>query len=81
MPNGHIPGSISIQFSDFLDPATKMLKSGPQIRELVESRGVDMNKAIISMCGTGVTACIVDTSLELIGIPSQRRKVYDGSWT
>lgn len=32
------------------------------------------------MCGTGVTACVVDAALELAGIQG-KRKVYDGSWT
>lgn len=32
------------------------------------------------MCGTGVTACVVESALELAGIPG-KRKVYDGSWT
>lgn len=79
MPNGHIPGSISTPFSDFLNPDTKILKSRDEIKTYLESRGVDLSRPIISMCGTGVTACVVDTSLELVG--GKRRSVYDGSWT
>ena len=32
------------------------------------------------MCGTGVTAAVLGSALELAGIEGARR-VYDGSWT
>lgn len=32
------------------------------------------------MCGTGVTAVVLDVALEQAGIAGNR-KVYDGSWT
>jgi thiosulfate/3-mercaptopyruvate sulfurtransferase len=43
---------------------------------------VDPEKPIISSCGTGVSACILETALDeaQYGSP-ERRKVYDGSWT
>jgi thiosulfate/3-mercaptopyruvate sulfurtransferase len=36
---------------------------------------------LISSCGTGVTACVIDAALEEAGYTEQNRRVYDGSWT
>lgn len=41
---------------------------------------VEVNPAVstINSCGSGVTACIVDLGLRLMG--STTTRVYDGSW-
>lgn len=31
------------------------------------------------MCGSGVTACILDLGLSLLG--NEKSRIYDGSWT
>jgi thiosulfate/3-mercaptopyruvate sulfurtransferase len=38
-----------------------------------------MSKPVTVMCGSGVTAAIVNLALELIG--HRQVAVYDGSWT
>lgn len=49
------------------------------------AKGVDFKRPVISSCGTGVTAAVVDTALEVAGYPnveiSKGKRVYDGSWT
>ncbi|KAM3513027.1 hypothetical protein MY11210_003332 [Beauveria gryllotalpidicola] len=82
LPSGHMPGSISLPFSDLLDPTTKAYPSPEKLKSILSSKGVDPSKPIISSCGTGVTACIIETALEVanFGTP-ESRKVYDGSWT
>ena len=45
---------------------------------MLEEMGVDPKVNTINSCGSGVTACIVDLSLRLMGSTSTR--VYDGSW-
>jgi thiosulfate/3-mercaptopyruvate sulfurtransferase len=42
---------------------------------------VDPTKPIISSCGTGVTAAVIDAALFEAGYPMETRKIYDGSWT
>ncbi|KAL4758387.1 sulfurtransferase [Aspergillus foveolatus] len=82
LSSGHIPGSTSLPFQELLDPETKTYLPPDQLRKIFESRDVDETKSIISSCGTGVTATIIETALGLAeyGDPSIRR-VYDGSWT
>jgi thiosulfate/3-mercaptopyruvate sulfurtransferase len=80
LSSGHIPGSINIPFSSVLDPETKTFLPADKLKKLFEDKGVDPSKPIISTCGTGVTACAIETALEVAGYPNPRR-VYDGSWT
>ncbi|KAL5333887.1 Rhodanese-like protein [Aspergillus crustosus] len=82
LSSGHIPGSTSLPFQELLDPETKTYLPPDELRKVFESRDLDETKSIISSCGTGVTATIIETALGLAeyGDPSIRR-VYDGSWT
>ena len=50
-----------------------------QIRQLFEMAQVDVNKPIVTTCGSGVTACILALGLAMMGY--ERAAVYDGSWT
>lgn len=34
---------------------------------------------MVNTCGSGVTACIVDLGLKIVG--AEKSKIYDGSWT
>ena len=80
--SGHIPGSINIPHSDLLDSKTGALLPGHQLRAVFESRGVDPEKPIITTCGTGVTAAVIDSALaEADYGKAHDRRLYDGSWT
>jgi len=46
-----------------------------------ETRNVDPKKPIISSCGTGVTACVIDAALTEAEYPNEGHRVYDGGWT
>ncbi|KJZ77509.1 hypothetical protein HIM_03233 [Hirsutella minnesotensis 3608] len=81
LSSGHMPGSINIPFSAVLDPNTKAFLPAEKLRATFEEKGVDVGKPIITTCGTGVTACVIDTALEVAGYGKETRKVYDGSWT
>lgn len=82
LPSGHMSGSKSIAFSDVLDPETKAFLPASQLKELFKAKGVDMDSPVISSCGTGVTAVVLDTALVEAAIPqSTKRYIYDGSWT
>jgi thiosulfate/3-mercaptopyruvate sulfurtransferase len=74
---GHIPNAFSVPYgklvgSDglFLPPET--------IREVFEAAGVDLGRAIITSCGSGVTAAILALGLAIAGFDDAA--VYDGSW-
>ncbi|KAI9680360.1 MAG: hypothetical protein M1829_001246 [Trizodia sp. TS-e1964] len=82
LPSGHIPGSISVPISDVLDPDTKTMLPKEKLQQVFLAKGIDPKKPIISSCGTGVTAAIIDAALDVaeFGKP-QHRQLYDGSWT
>lgn len=82
LSSGHIPGSISVPHSELLDPKTGTLLPGDELRQIFEKKGVDPEKPIISSCGTGVTAAVVDAALgEAEWGRADDRRLYDGSWT
>lgn len=81
LSSGHMPGSISVPVSELLDPVKKTILPGDELRKIFESKGVDPSKPIISSCGTGVTAAVIDAALSEAGYPEAGRRVYDGSWT
>ncbi|CAN8100812.1 unnamed protein product [Discula destructiva] len=82
LSSGHMPGSINVPFNEVLDPQTKAFLPKDQLKKLFESKGVDPARPIISSCGTGVTAVVIDTALHDAGYGTpESRKVYDGSWT
>ncbi|KAK5110912.1 hypothetical protein LTR62_005450 [Meristemomyces frigidus] len=82
LPSGHIPGSTSVPVPELLDPETKAFLSAEQLRKVFERKGVDASKPVISSCGTGVTATVIETALIAAGYgEGEGRRVYDGSWT
>lgn len=81
LSSGHMPHSISLQFPDLLDPNTKAFLPAEQLRKVFEERGVNGQNPIVSSCGTGVSAAIIDTALAEAGLPEEQRMLYDGSWT
>jgi thiosulfate/3-mercaptopyruvate sulfurtransferase len=76
-----MPGSINIPFTDVLNARTKAFLPAEELKVYFECRDVDGKKPIVSTCGTGVTACVIDAALTEAGYPEQGRKIYDGSWT
>ena len=42
--------------------------------------GVNPDKKIINSCGSGITACVIDTALMLTGKKFEETQIYDGSW-
>ncbi len=80
LSSGHMPSSISIPHSELLDAKTGTLLPREELRRIFEAKGVDPERPIVSSCGTGVTAAVVDAALEEAGWGTGRR-VYDGSWT
>ncbi|PVH95882.1 Rhodanese-like protein [Periconia macrospinosa] len=79
--SGHIPYSISMPLPELLDPNDKTLLPASKLKEIFKSKGIDPSKPIISSCGTGVNAAVIDAALTEAGYPLQNRRVYDGSWT
>ncbi|KAI9706701.1 MAG: hypothetical protein M1836_003711 [Candelina mexicana] len=82
LSSGHIPGSINIPVPELLDPKTKTLLPRDELRKVFKSKDIDPTRPIISSCGTGVTAAVIDAALEAAEYgDSSTRRIYDGSWT
>ncbi|MEM9637054.1 MAG: 3-mercaptopyruvate sulfurtransferase [Pseudomonadota bacterium] len=75
---GHIPGSRNVPYSMLLNDDHTM-KSPDACREIFEAAGVDLDKPVITSCGSGVTAAILALALERMG--HMQWSLYDGSWT
>ena len=81
LSSGHMPYSASLPYSELLDPETKAFLPAPALRKVLEKHGVFSAPSVISTCGTGVTAAVIDTALAEAGVTNKRRRLYDGSWT
>lgn len=82
LSSGHVPNSISLPFSSLIDPISKKLKPAKDLKEILLSSGINPASSVEKrlMCGTGVTAVVLDIALEEAGIGG-KKKLYDGSWT
>jgi thiosulfate/3-mercaptopyruvate sulfurtransferase len=49
------------------------------LREAVEKAGIDLDKPVVTSCGSGLTAAVITLALESLGHKDNR--LYDGSWT
>ncbi len=74
---GHIPGARNVHFKAVLNPDGTM-KSPDALRAVFEAAGVDVGKPVITSCGSGVTAAILNLALERLG--NRSHALYDGSW-
>lgn len=74
---GHMPGALNV-------PVTGLIENGrliapERIKEKFAAGGVDLDKPIVTSCGSGVTAATLWFALDAIGKPP--KALYDGSWT
>ncbi len=80
--SGHMPGSTSMPFPDLLHPETKALLPPKELKQIFLSKQLDPTKPIITSCGTGVTAALIEAALYHADFgKSDDRRLYDGSWT
>lgn len=75
---GHMPGAHNIPLSALIAPDGTMLPAD-KLKAVFDAAGVDINKPVVSTCGSGITASVVALALARLGKP--RSAVYDGSWT
>ncbi|MFO1107478.1 MAG: 3-mercaptopyruvate sulfurtransferase [Amaricoccus sp.] len=75
--SGHIPGALNVHFRTLLEP-DGTLKPPAELARVFESAGVDLGRPVITSCGSGVSAAILELALERIG--HRNHALYDGSW-
>jgi thiosulfate/3-mercaptopyruvate sulfurtransferase len=74
---GHIPGSKNVYYRTLLNEDGTM-KAPEALRAVFDAAGVDPARPVITSCGSGVTAAILNLALERIG--RHDHALYDGSW-
>jgi thiosulfate/3-mercaptopyruvate sulfurtransferase len=74
---GHIPGSCSLPYPDLLNDDGTM-KDPDALRAAFDAAGADLSKPVITTCGSGVSAAVINLALEQIG--KTDHALYDGSW-
>ena len=74
--SGHMPGAVSLPFTELVEGGR--LKEVARLREIFESKGVDLARPITTTCGSGVTAAVLALGLALVGV--EQVSLYDGSW-
>ena len=78
MRSGHIPGSGNLPYTELLR-ADQTLLPVAELRARLAAAGVDGSRAVVTSCGSGVTATILTLAMGVAGLPLGA--VYDGSWT
>jgi thiosulfate/3-mercaptopyruvate sulfurtransferase len=77
LKSGHMPGALNVPYNGLLENGR--LASTDKIRKAFEDGGVDLDKPVITSCGSGVTAAVLWFALDALGKPPAA--LYDGSWT
>jgi thiosulfate/3-mercaptopyruvate sulfurtransferase len=75
--SGHMPGARNVPFGGVLED--NRLASPDKIAAAFKAGGVDVDKPVITSCGSGVTAAILTFALAALG--KENGAVYDGSWS
>ncbi len=77
MRSGHMPGAFNV-------PALELARDGKllpvnELKEKLQASGLDLEKPVVTSCGSGVTAAVITLALESVGHTDNR--LYDGSWS
>jgi len=75
--SGHMPGSFNVPFGEVLKDGR--LTAHETIAAAFKNAGVDLDRPVVTSCGSGVTASILTFAIEALG--KQPGRVYDGSWS
>jgi thiosulfate/3-mercaptopyruvate sulfurtransferase len=74
--SGHMPGSFNVPYTALIENGA--LAPRDKIRDALAAGGVDLEKPIITSCGSGVSAAVLWLALDFLGAPP--KALYDGSW-
>jgi len=77
MRSGHIPGAISLPFTDILRNGA--LLPPAELRAAFTAKGITPESRVVASCGSGVTAAVLALGLVVAGLPEAA--IYDGSWS
>ncbi len=77
---GHIPGAVNLDWVECIDRNRDLrLKPELTLRQLLQTRGVTVDKTVITYCQTHHRSALVYWVLKILGYPHV--KGYPGSWS
>ena len=76
---GRMPGSLNVPSTGLLEREAGTLRAPDKLRERFRAGGVDLDRPVVTSCGSGITAALLAFALHRIGVG--QAAVYDGSWT
>ena len=74
---GICPEHSHYLFTELLEDGR--LKPVEDLKQIFENRGISDGQKMITSCGSGVSAAVINLALVLCGYGMHR--LYDGSWT
>jgi thiosulfate/3-mercaptopyruvate sulfurtransferase len=77
LPAGHMPGARNLPMG--LVQAQGRMKAPADVLAAFAQAGLDPDRPMVTSCGSGVTAAVLNLALAVAGKPQPR--LYDGSWT
>ncbi|MEM9575268.1 MAG: rhodanese-like domain-containing protein, partial [Pseudomonadota bacterium] len=77
MRSGHMPGAVNLPFMELTQEGS--LKDLDTLKQIITDSGLDLTKPVVTTCGSGVTAAVINLALSSLGRDDSR--LYDGSWS
>ena len=74
---GHMPGARNVPFLSLAENGR--LKDEAALRAVFADAGIDPDEPVVTSCGSGVTAAVINLALASLG--NRQARLYDGSWT
>jgi thiosulfate/3-mercaptopyruvate sulfurtransferase len=74
--SGRMPGAFNVPYQALIEDGR--LAPAERLAAAFAAGGVDVDKPIITSCGSGVTAAILTFALDALG--KDQTSLYDGSW-
>jgi len=77
LKSGHMPGAFNLPWETIVEDGR--LVAPDRIRSAFAGAGIDVDKPVVTTCGSGVSAAILWLALDALG--KEPKGLYDGSWT
>ncbi|MFC7290817.1 3-mercaptopyruvate sulfurtransferase [Hirschia litorea] len=78
LKSGHMPGAFNLTHAALIRE-DNLLKDKHDLYDVFAASGLDLDKPIVTTCGSGITASVLALGLAVIGRDDVA--VYDGSWS